>query len=233
VGLDASSSRDMIVAPIHGLANTHLDSLAHHFYNGKMYNGYPQSEYVTMEKAATKNSVINSKDGIFTRGVLVDLPRLKGVEYLDPGTPIYTEDLVAWENKTGTKISAGDALFIRTGRWVRRAKLGPWNLAKSAAGLDASVIPWLKQKDVAVIGSESALSVVPNPPSTKITGTDDALPVHNFAIVALGVTVVDDMDFDRLSAACAARNRWSFLATMAPMALPNGTGSLINPTALF
>src|SRR6202035_1817865 len=106
----------------------------------KSYNGYPQKQYVTMEGGAMKDAVINAKDGVFTRAILMDIPRLKGVEYLEPGTPIYVEDLEAWEKQAGMKVKAGDALFIRTGRWARRAKSGPWDIGKNAAGLDASVI---------------------------------------------------------------------------------------------
>ena len=223
---------DKIAVAFHGLTVSHMDALAHHYIGGKMYNGFPQSEYVTMEKGAEKGSIINVKDGVFTRGILMDIPRLKGVEYLEPGTPIYVEDLEAWEKKAGVKVSAGDALFIRTGRWARRAKLGPSD-PSIRAGLDASVIPWLRQRDVAVIGSEVSLSVLPFPATTQITNKEDYLPVHNFVIAALGMTVVDNLDFDALSEAAAARKRWSFLVTMAPLALPHGTGSPINPTALF
>jgi kynurenine formamidase len=223
---------DRIAVAFHGLAVSHMDALAHHYIGGKMYNGFPQSEYVTMEKGAQKGAIINVKEGVFTRGILMDIPRLKGVEYLEPGTPIYVEDLEAWEKKAGVKVSPGDALFIRTGRWARRAKLGPSD-PSIRAGLDASVIPWLRQRDVAVIGSEVSLSVLPFPPTTQVTNKDDYLPVHNFVIAALGMTVLDNLDFDALSEAAAARKRWSFLVTMAPITLPRGTGSPINPTALF
>jgi kynurenine formamidase len=223
---------DKISVAFHGISVTHMDALAHHYIGGKMYNGFPQSEYVTMEKGALKGSIINVKEGVFTRAILMDIPRLKGVEYLEPGTPIYAEDLEAWEKKAGVKVSPGDALLIRTGRWVVRAKIGPSDMTKRA-GLDASVIPWLRQRDVAVLGSEVSLSVIPFPPTTQVTNKDDYLPVHNFVIAALGVTVLDNLDLDALSEACAARKRWSFLLTVAPIALPRGTGSPVNPTVLF
>ena len=224
---------DRFSVSFHGYAHTHFDALGHHFLGGKAYNGYPQNEYITVEKGVTRDSVISAKDGIFTRGILMDIPRLKDVEYLEPGTPIYTEDLEAWEKQAGMKVQPGDAIFIRTGRWTRRAKLGPWDIGKSAAGLDASVIPWLKQRDVALIGSESALSVVPFPPTTHITAAEDYLPLHNFVLAALGLHVIDDMDLDHLSQEAAARKRWVFLVTMAPLPLPRSTGSPINPTAIF
>jgi Putative cyclase len=229
--VSATGSGDKIAVSFHGYAHTHWDGLAHHFLNGKLYNGYPQKETVTMEGMATKNAVINNKSGIFTRGILMDIPRLKGVPYLEPGTPIYVEDLEAWEKQAGIKVGSGDAVFIRTGRWVRRAQLGPWDIGKQAAGLDPSVLPWIKQRDVAILGSESALSAVPIPP--QIVNGDDYLPVHNFVLVALGMNLFDDCDLDAVAEAAAARKRWEFLITASPLPMPKGTGSPINPTALF
>ncbi len=225
---------DKITVSFHGFAHTHFDALGHHFFEGKSYNGYPQKQYVTMEGGAMKDGVINAKDGVFTRAILMDIPRLKHVEYIEPGTPIYVEDLEAWERQAGVKVSAGDAVFIRTGRWIRRAKSGPWDVGKSAAGLDASVIPWLKQRDVALIGSESALSVQPMPATTTLTSPDVVTgPIHNFVLVMLGMNIVDDMDLDKVSEAAATRKRWMFAITMAPLPMPKGTGSPINPTAIF
>ena len=227
-----TSASDRIAVQFHGLAHTHLDSLAHHFVDDKMYNGYPRKDYVTMQGGATKDSIINVKEGVFTRGILMDIPRLKGLPYLEPGTPIYVEDLEAWEKQAGVKVSAGDAVFIRTGRWARRAKLGPWDTSQQA-GLDASVIPWLKKRDVALLGSEASLSVRPVPSTTQVTNPDDSQPVHNFVLYALGMPLFDNCALDALSEAAAARKRWEFLLTAAPLPLRTGTGSPINPIALF
>ncbi len=225
-----TGSGDKITISFHGYAHTHFDGLAHHFLNGQLYNGFSHDN-VTMEGMAQKNAVINDKDGVFTRGILIDIPRLKGVPYLEPGTPIYVEDLEAWEKQAGVKVGPGDAVFIRTGRWVRRAKTGPWEVGRLAAGLDPSVLPWVRQRDIAILGSESALSAVPIPP--QITNPDDYLPVHNFVLVALGMNLFDDCDLDRLAEAAAARRRWEFLLTAAPLPMPKGTGSPINPIATF
>lgn len=146
---------------------------------------------------------------------------------------IYVEDLEAWERFAGVRISSGDAVFIRTGRWARRAAVGPWNLGESAAGLDASVIPWLREQDVALLGSEAAVDVVPRPAGTEITNPDDYLPVHNFVLVALGMPLLDGCQLDGLAEAAAARGRWEFLVPAAPLPIVNGTGSPINPTVLF
>jgi Putative cyclase len=124
-----SSSGDTFTISHHGYAHTHMDSLCHFFYKGKMFNGYSQ-EMVT-EQGAAKLSIRNFKSGILTRGVLMDIPRLKGVEYLEPGTPIYPEDLDAWEKKAHMKVGSGDVVFIRTGRWALRDAKGPWEVSKS------------------------------------------------------------------------------------------------------
>jgi kynurenine formamidase len=219
---------DKLAVSFHGYAHTHLDSLAHVFDNGKGYNGYsPVSDVVMKAGGHPRNSVFDVHNGIYTRGILMDIPRLRGVEYLEPGTHIYPQDFEAWEKRAGIKVSPGDALFVRTGRWTRRAKVGPWDVTKQAAGLDASCIPWLKQRDVAVLGGESPQDAAP--PGGDLTG----LPVHNFALVYLGVQLIDNASLDAVSEAAAARSRWEFQVTVAPLPLRGGTGSPVNPIATF
>ena len=92
-----------------------------------------------MKQGHAKNSIHNVKNGIFTRGILIDIPRLKGVPYLEPGTPIYVEDLEAWEKKV--KVAAGDALFVRTGVWARRKAEGPWLRGRAEGGRSAGLDP--------------------------------------------------------------------------------------------
>jgi len=220
---------DRIAINYHGIAHTHLDSLAHINERGVFYNGYhPDADDVVKNRHA-KNSIHNVKDGIFTRGVLIDIPALKKVPYLEPGTPIYVEDLEAWEKQAGVKVSAGDALFIRTGRWTRRAKLGPWNAGANTAGLDASVIPWLKQRGVALLGSEAAQDVAPLPKGSDI----GALPLHDFALIMLGIHLFDNTNLDAVGQMAAERKRWEFLLTAAPLPVRGGTGSPLNPIATF
>ena len=213
----------------HGVAHTHLDSLAHIHYDGVFYNGYKPDEKAVMKNGHTRNSIINLKNGIFTRGILVDLPLLKGVPYLEPGTPVTAQDMDAWEKFAGVKIGAGDALFLRTGRWARRAKLGPFdqNRTGKRSGPNASMIPWLKQRDVALLGGDVPPSLAP----TDVEGETGA--VHDFALVYLGVHIFDNCDLEALAAAAQARKRWEFLLTVAPLAIPGATGSPTNPIATF
>jgi kynurenine formamidase len=228
VNATQGSATDRIAYPcIHGAGATHIDSHAHIFFSGKAWNGYPVSEVVTRETGAVKNSVLNMKNGIVTRAVLFDIPRLKGVPYLEPGTRIFPEDLEAWEKKAGVKIGAGDALLLRWGRWARRATLGPWPIDEGAAGFDNSVIPWIKQRDVSLIAWETP-GYVPQPP-----GDLPRLAFHNFVLTMLGVMLIDRADLEALSEAAAARNRWEFMLSVAPLPIPHGTGSPVNPIAIF
>jgi kynurenine formamidase len=219
---------DRIGVNYHGIAHTHLDSLAHINANGVFYNGYTPDPDAVMKQGHARNSIHNVKNGIFTRGILIDIPRLKGLPYLEPGTPIYVEDLEAWEKKAGVKVSAGDALFVRTGVWARRKTAGPWLRGRAeggkSAGLDPSVIPWLKRRDVAVLGSDHPQYVSP----ANLRGA-----VHDFALLYLGVHLFDNCDLEALAEAAAARNRWDFLLTAAPLPIRGGTGSPLNPIATF
>ena len=218
-------SADRIGVFYHGYQHTHMDALCHMFWQGKMYNGVAQTEVT--KKGATKLGIHNVKQGIVTRGLLIDIPRLRGVAYLEPNAAIYPEDLDAWEKKAKVKIGPGDVIFIRTGRWARRAALGPWNVGASAAGLDASCARWIKHRDVAMLGSDAASDRLPS----GIDGVSH--PVHQLMLVAMGVHIFDNCDLEALAEACARRNRWEFMLTAAPIAVTGGTGSPLNPIAVF
>ncbi len=223
-----TGASDRLAYPcIHGPGTTHLDAFAHVFFDGKMWNGYDVDDVVTLEAGATRNSIMNVKDGLVTRGVLYDIPRLKDVPYLEPGARITVDDLEAWEARTGVKVGPGDAFLIRWGRWARQEALGPFDTGQEAAGLDNGVIPWLKERDVAIAGWETP-GYAPQP-----EGDLSRVALHNFALTILGIQVLDRADFQALANAAAARNRWEFMVTIAPLPIPNGTGSPVNPIAMF
>lgn len=209
----------------HGQAHTHLDALSHVFHDGQMYNGFPESR-IRPEGAQTL-AVTAYSEGFFTRGVLVDFAWLRGVPYLDPSVVIYPADFDAWEKKTGVHIQSGDAVFVRTGRWAYRAAKGPWDIGSHAAGLSALCARWLKQRDVAVLGSDSSHDAAPS----GIEGVD--FPVHQLLIVAMGMPLFDQCDLEELGKAAAARNRWTFLFTAAAVRATGSTGGPINPIATF
>jgi kynurenine formamidase len=209
----------------HGFFHTHMDALCHMFYKGKMYNGFSKDE-VTRDGAA-KLAVLNLKSGIVSRGVLMDIPRLKGLPWLEPGARIYPEDLDAWEKTAHFKVQKGDIIFVRTGRWALRTAKGPWRIIPRCAGMYASCARWLKDRDVAIVGSDAVSDVKPS-------GFNDIIePVHQLLLVAMGTPIFDNCDLEALSEACNQRKRWVFMLSAAPIAVPGGTGSPLNPIAIF
>jgi kynurenine formamidase len=221
---DGDFAMDEYTVSYHGFAHTHMDSLGHMWVAGKGYNGFPTP---APNKGLDKLAIGNFKEGIFTRGVLIDLPKLKGVKYLEPGTAIYPSDLDAWEKSTGVHIGSGDAVLFRTGRWLRRSEKGPWAAQDKVAGLDARCVRWLKQRDIAVFASEGPGDVLPS-------GVDGvAWPVHQLLLIATGTAMLDNCDFEELTQAANARGRLTFLLTVAPLRVDNGTGAPVNPVATF
>jgi kynurenine formamidase len=220
------NNMDRYAVSYHGYAHSHIDALCHILYKDQTYNGYARAE-VNTDKGCTKLGIDNLKSGIVTRGVLFDIPRLRGVDYLEPGTAIFREDLEAWEKKAGVKISSGDVLLLRTGRWARRAKLGPWNVGQNAAGLHASVAPWIKTRGVAIVGSDAAEDVTPS----MVEGL--ALPIHTLLITAMGINLLDNQDLEALGETAARLKRWEFMITIAPLPVTGGTGSPANVLATF
>ena len=204
----------------HGNIHSHLDSLCHVTYQGKMYNGY--SLDTVDERGCNILGITDVKQGILTRGILMDIASLKGVEYLDPGTPIYVKDLEAWEQRAGIRVEAGDVIFVRTGRWATPADAG-----QGAAGLHASVAPWLKERGVAILGGDYANDAIPS----GVAG--NFLPIHQLTIVAMGIRLFDNLDLEALAAEAARQNRWEFLLTAAPIPVEGGVGSPMNPIATF
>jgi kynurenine formamidase len=220
------NSMDRYAVSYHGYAHSHIDALCHILYKDQTYNGYARAD-VNTDKGCTRLGIQNLKDGVLTRGVLVDIPRLRNLPYLEPGAPIYVEDLEAWEKKSGVKIAPGDALLVRTGRWARRAALGPWNVGQNAAGLHASVAPWIKARGVAFLGGDAAQDVVPS----MVEGV--ALPIHTLMITGLGVNLLDNQDLEALGETAAKMNRWEFMLTIAPVPVTGGTGFPVNAIAMF
>jgi kynurenine formamidase len=219
-----ASTSDTFFISYHGMAHTHMDSLCHFVYDGKIYNGY--SSDTVGEDGAAKNSILNFKNGIITRGVLMDMARYKGVDWLEPGTPIYPEDLEGWEKQAGMKVQSGDVMIVRTGRWARRDALGPWP-PQQLAGLHMSCAPWMHARDVAILGGDDAQEVLPS----QVAGVSQ--PIHALCIVAMGMPIFDNLDLEQVGREASSRKRWDFLVTASPAAVPGATGSVLNPIATF
>ena len=216
---------DKYCVSYHGSAHSHIDSLNHITYRGKSYNGF--SEVETYPEGAGKLGIHNMADGIVSRGVLVDVPWLRGVDFLDRSEAITVADLEAWEAKTGTTVGKGDVLLIRTGRWALDQKHGAINLGKGATGVHVSVVKWLKQRDVAVLGSDAGNDVIPS----GVEGEN--IPVHLLTIVGLGMPLFDNLHLDALSNAVLKHRKTEFLFVASPIRVEGGTGAPINPLAIF
>lgn len=219
------SSSDIYSVLYHGFTVTHLDALCHVFYKGEMYNGFSQKEVTTT--GAGKLSVIEAKEGIFTRGVLLDIPLLLKQTHLQGGQAIYPRHLDAWERRVAVPVASGDAVFIRTGRWTRRSRDGPWKILENSAGLHVSCVPWLKQRDISILASDLAADLMPSEVS------DILLPVHVATIVGMGTPIIDNCDLEALSAMALSLGRYEFLLTASPLPVEGGTGSPLNPVATF
>jgi len=226
IGTPGPFRSDRYTVAYHGGTHSHLDSLCHMSHEGRMYNGFVRDDEVTAD-GCQKLAIDNFKQGIISRGILLDIPRLKDLSYLEPGTPIYVSDLEAWEQEVGVRVEPGDIVFVRTGRWARRADRGPWQLMGSAAGLHGSVAPWLRARGVPVLGGDGVNDVFPS----GIEGASG--PIHLLTIATMGMPLFDNLDLEALAAEAARQNRWEFLVVAAPLAVEGGTGSPLNPLAIF
>ena len=218
---------DYVGVAFHGAAVTHLDALCHMFVRGRMYNGRPASDVLSV--GAMYNSIAAVADGVTGRGVLLDVPRLRGVDWLEPTEVISPEELSAIEESQGVRVGPGDILLVRTGRDARRAALGAWSPdADGLAGLDPRCVTWLSERDVAVLGSDGACDPLPH------NGDSDwPLPIHQCCLVAMGVHLLDNLALTELADACARLERWAFLFSVAPLRIPGATGSPVNPLAVL
>ena len=220
---EGQNSGDRVDVYFHGVTYSHLDGLCHVFYKDRLYNGHDYRDVVT-ENGCSLMDTTQMKDGLVTRGILVDMPRLKGVPYLEPGTKLYREDIEAWEEHAGVRLGSGDALLLRTGRWAYRDAVGP---TREMAGWDASVIPFLAERDIALLGADSVHEAPNSVPGLRVN------PIHRFAIVARGMNLLDNIDLDAAAEVAARLNRWEFMMVVAPLRVPGGTGSPVNPIAIF
>jgi kynurenine formamidase len=220
---------DRYTIAYHGYAHSHMDALCHNSSGGVMYNGISRQTVDTIAGGSGCRSlgITNAKQGVVTRGVLLDIARLKGVEYLEPGTPITVADLEASERQAGVRVGEGDVLLVRAGRWARRAEEGAWATGRLGAGLHASVLPWLRERGVAMLGSDYINDVLPS----QVEGV--AMPIHLVTLVTMGMWLFDNLDLEAVADVAAEQGRWEFLLVAAPLAVPGGTGAPLNPVAIF
>jgi kynurenine formamidase len=218
--------REYVGLIAHG-SPTHLDGLAHFSWDGKNYNGFDASDVRTVG-GATKLSIHHAAQGIITRGVLLDIPALHGVPWLEPGHAITPDELTAAEARQGVTVRAGDALFVRTGNFARTAAEGP-HPDDHAAGLSAATLPFLRERDVALLSTDGQQEVSP----AESADFDLRMPIHVVGLVALGLWLVDNAALDEVARSCQEKNRWEFLLSLVPWRMIGVTSSAVNPVAIF
>jgi kynurenine formamidase len=225
------ASDAFLVAP-HGVSMTHLDAPAHSIVRADpsqpwtIFNG-KSGKLVTTAQGATVGSIELAGGGIVSRGVLLDIPRVRGLPWLEGVDPVFPEDLDAAEAAEHVRVEPGDILFVRTGFPRRRAELGPRPTAEGICALQAACLPWLRERDVALLGADTGNDVMPA--QYPAIG----LPIHGVGMGAIGLWILDNPDYEELAETCARLDRWEFQAIIAPLKLANGTGSPVNPLALL
>jgi kynurenine formamidase len=210
---------------VHGNAQSHLDALCHVIYDQTLYNDVPVDSITPA--GATELSIDIARDGIVGRGVLLDIPRLRGVPWLEPGEHVTAADLLAAEEAEQVRVGPGDLLFVRVGHLARRDALGPWDASVSRAGLHPTAMEFVAERQVAALGSDSNNDAAPN----TTEGVD--FPIHVLAVNAIGLHLLDYLQFEELGPLCEQEQRWSFLCVIAPLRLPEATGSPVNPIAIL
>jgi kynurenine formamidase len=216
---------DSLAMNVHGNADSHIDALCHVIYNGALYNDVHAGSVTAGDRTALSIDV--ARDGIVGRGVLLDIPRVRGVSWLEPGDHVTAADLEAAERAQHVRMRTGDLLLVRVGHRRRRDELGAWDAAQARAGLDPTTLPLLAERGIAALGSDGNNDTAPS----TTAGVD--FPVHVLAINAMGMHLLDYLRFEELVIRCIEADRWSFLCVIAPLRLPSGTGSPVNPIAIL
>jgi len=226
-----ASDRLSYTGSYHGTIHSHLDSLdCHIMYEGAGYNGVTYEE-VEAADGCPKGSIWAHRNGVITRGILFDATLLPGRAteegWLEPGEAITYDDLVALEEIQGVRVEPGDVILLHTGRWTRREALGAWPTSEGVAGYHADVAYFLKDRGVAMIGHDMWNDVAPS-------GVGDIfLPLHSLALVSLGVSIFDNLDFTDVAEVAKELGRYEFLFMASPLRIEKGMGSPLNPIATF
>jgi kynurenine formamidase len=218
-------AKDWIGIDYHNDSHSHIDALCHVAFDGELYNGRPSGSFDA--EGATVNTIEAVKDGLVGRGVLLDVPRSRGVSWLEPGDHVFRDDLEAAEREQGLTVVAGDILLIRTGHNRRLAELGPWETPKAKAGLHPSAVRYLADRRIAALGSDGNSDTAPS--STE----NIEFPIHTLTLVAMGVHLLDYLQLEELAGVCEREGRWEFLFVGLPLRIVGGTGSPLNPLAIF
>lgn len=222
-----SVALDYLGVACHGISVAHVDALCHVFVDHRMYNGYPASD--VRSTGALRNDVATMADGVVTRGVLLDVPRSRGTPWLAGDVRIGVAELEAAERAQGLVVRSGDVLIVHTGLQARRAASAPFDPAVAGlAGLHPECAPWLRERGVAMLGSDGMNDPQPNWHTERWP-----IPIHYLGICGMGMTLLHNLSTAALAAHCSEVRRWEFLFTLAPLNVPGATGSPANPVAMF
>jgi len=219
---------DFLGTEIHGDSRTHVDALCHVAYKGQIYNGRPTS--IVTSRGATRQDITAYLHGIVGRGVLLDIPRLYGTKWLEPGHAVTIEELERAEKAQGVELREGDIFLFRTGHHRRRLELGAWDSryeGEGQAGLHPSTMYLLHERKVAAFFPDGDGETVPS----NVEGV--AYPIHALQIAAMGMDCADSLQFEDLVKMAEQQNRWEFMVVACPLFLPGGTGSPFNPIAIL
>jgi kynurenine formamidase len=216
---------DLLILPLQ--SGTQWDALAHIIFEGRIYNGYDATS--VSSRGAIVDDIAVARDRIVGRGVLLDVPRAQGRDWLDPGEPIQAAHLEACLDAQGIDVGRGDILLIRTGDMARHRAAGSWGdyAGGSAPGLALDAAPWLVEREVAAIATDTwGMEVLPNE-------TPDVFqPLHIVLIVHAGMMVGEIFDLEALATDCAADGVYEFLFSAPPLPITGGVGSPVNPLAI-
>ena len=227
-----STSADYIGVFYHGFVNTHIDSLCHFFTGniedgGRMYNNMDPK--LVTEDGALANSIENWRDGIVTRGVLYDIPVLRGEEYVSADQPVEGWELEDWASQVGIEPRDGDAILIRSG-YEPFWKANPdfeFSRPPNTPGNSPSIIEYLYETNAALMGWDLQEA------GKRVHDYPARIPIHEVVIPYMGMPLLDNANFERLSETCRQLGRYDFLLFISPLVINGGTGSPVNPLAVF
>jgi kynurenine formamidase len=218
-------SDDAINMPVQ--AATHWDSLGHIFLDDKMYNGHDARR--VDGGGVHVLGIEHTRAKMVGRGVLLDVPRFKGVDWLEDGYGISNDELDATAKAQGVEVKKGDFVIVRTGQMERCLAEKKWGnyAGGDAPGVRFENCYWCHEKEVAAICSDTwGVEVRPN--ETK----EVQQPWHWVVIPAMGLTMGEMFYLAELSEDCAQDGVYEFFFTGPPLIITGGTGSPINPLAI-
>ena len=208
----------------HGTATTHIDALCHVWDDQGLWDGKSPDEVLGFS-GASYGTVDAWSDGILTRGVLLDVPRHRGTDYVTLDSPVHGWELDDIAAEQGVEIRPGDAVMVYSGRESYAAEHGGnWAGEPSRPGLHASCLRFVRDADISILGWDM-MDASPNEYDIPWT-------VHG-VIFAYGVALLDNSLLEPLANACADEGRHEFMLTINPLNVVGGTGSPVNPIAVF